>query len=469
MQQGLALHRQQRLGSGVGQRAHALAPACGPQHRRDLPRRRARVHWRTFGCGMSVFGRPGDDKWSTFAFGCGMSAFGRPGGDRWRTFAFGCGMSAFGRPGGAHGRAPRCSAWRNTVVGPDRAGKASRSGCALPEWSAPKLHTCTSSVTARCPGQVCAHRCDCASVAVPDQSRRAGGPPPRPTGRVARRARAPRCSRGSAADDKKGGGRATLAAPSRSHPPGPAPWPQTHGTTGPPAAIRRRARHPCRPRRAGGRRAARPARGGSHGDRQEDAALAWPAIVGHRQRIAAAPVQAPQGAGFATRPKMPRFPRTPKPMANIQPHPQMANAIRALAMDAVQQANSGHAGAPMGMADMAVALWGQHLKHNPADPRWFDRDRFVLSNGHGSMLLYALLHLTGYDLSIDELKNFRQLHSKTAGHPEVGLTPGVETTTGPLGQGIANAVGFALAEKLLAAEYNRAGNVVVDDHSYVFH
>ncbi|MCW5234963.1 transketolase [Verminephrobacter eiseniae] len=155
-------------------------------------------------------------------------------------------------------------------------------------------------------------------------------------------------------------------------------------------------------------------------------------------------------------------------MADIQPHPQMANAIRALAMDAVQQANSGHPGAPMGMADMAVALWGQHLKHNPADPRWFDRDRFVLSNGHGSMLLYALLHLTGYELSIDELKNFRQLHSKTAGHPEVGLTPGVETTTGPLGQGIANAVGFALAEKLLAAEFNRAGHVVVDHHSYVF-
>src|SRR6218665_963373 len=206
----------------------------------------------------------------------------------------------------------------------------------------------------------------------------------------------------------------------------------------------------------------------SGGARGIHAALAWPAILGHRQRIAAAPVQAPQGAGFATRPKMPRFPRTPKPMANIQPHPQMANAIRALAMDAVQQANSGHPGAPRGMADMAVALWGQHLKHNPADPRWFDRDRFVLSNGPGSMLLYALLHLTGYDLSIDEFKNFRQLHSKTAGHPEVGLTPGVETTTGPLGQGIANAVGFALAEKLLAGEFNRAGPVGGDDHRYVF-
>src|SRR6218665_2573771 len=206
----------------------------------------------------------------------------------------------------------------------------------------------------------------------------------------------------------------------------------------------------------------------SGGARGIHAALAWPAILGHRQRIAAAPVQAPQGAGFATRPKMPRFPRTPKPMANIQPPPQMANAIRALAMDAVQQANSGHPGPPMGMDDMAVALSGQHLKHNPADPRWFDRGRFVLSNGHGSMLLYALLHLTGYDLSIDELKNFRQLHSKTAGHPEVGLTPGVETTTGPLRQGLAHAVGFALAEKLLAAEFNRAGHVVVDHHSYVF-
>ena len=126
----------------------------------------------------------------------------------------------------------------------------------------------------------------------------------------------------------------------------------------------------------------------------------------------------------------------------------MANAIRALAMDAVQQANSGHPGAPMGMADMAVALWGQHLKHNPANPHWFDRDRFVLSNGHGSMLIYAVLHLTGYKLPMAELKNFRQLHSKTAGHPEVGVTPGVETTTGPLGQGISNAVGMALARSL---------------------
>ena len=155
-------------------------------------------------------------------------------------------------------------------------------------------------------------------------------------------------------------------------------------------------------------------------------------------------------------------------MANTQQSQQMANAIRALAMDAVQQANSGHPGAPMGMADMAVALWSRHLKHNPTNPHWFDRDRFVLSNGHGSMLLYALLHLTGYDLPMEELKNFRKLHSKTAGHPEVGITPGVETTTGPLGQGITNAVGFALAEKLLAAEFNREGHTIVDHHTYVF-
>ncbi|MBE7939462.1 MULTISPECIES: transketolase [Ramlibacter] len=146
----------------------------------------------------------------------------------------------------------------------------------------------------------------------------------------------------------------------------------------------------------------------------------------------------------------------------------MANAIRALAMDAVQQANSGHPGAPMGMADIAVALWGRHLKHNPADPHWADRDRFVLSNGHGSMLIYALLHLSGYDLPIGELRNFRQLHSKTPGHPEVGITPGIETTTGPLGQGITNAVGMALAEKLLAAEFNREGHAIVDHHTYVF-
>ena len=146
----------------------------------------------------------------------------------------------------------------------------------------------------------------------------------------------------------------------------------------------------------------------------------------------------------------------------------MANAIRALAMDAVQRANSGHPGAPMGMADIATALWGRHLKHNPADPRWFDRDRFVLSNGHASMLLYALLHLTGYDLPMQELRNFRQLHSRTPGHPEVDVTPGVETTTGPLGQGLANAVGMALAEKLLAQEFNREGHTVVDHHTYVF-
>ena len=146
----------------------------------------------------------------------------------------------------------------------------------------------------------------------------------------------------------------------------------------------------------------------------------------------------------------------------------MANAIRALAMDAVQQANSGNPGAPMGMADMAVALWSKHLKHNPKDPHWVDRDRFVLSNGHGSMLIYSLLHLTGYDLSIDELKNFRKLHSKTPGHPEVDVTPGIETTTGPLGQGLTNAVGMALAEKLLANEFNRAGHQVVDHQTYVF-
>ncbi|WP_438999436.1 transketolase family protein [Variovorax beijingensis] len=146
----------------------------------------------------------------------------------------------------------------------------------------------------------------------------------------------------------------------------------------------------------------------------------------------------------------------------------MANAIRALAMDAVQQANSGHPGAPMGMADMAVALWGEHLRYNPANPHWFDRDRFVLSNGHASMLLYSVLHLTGYDLPLSELKNFRQLHSKTAGHPEVDVTPGVETTTGPLGQGITNAVGFALAEKLLAAEFNRKHHAIVDHHTYAF-
>ena len=146
----------------------------------------------------------------------------------------------------------------------------------------------------------------------------------------------------------------------------------------------------------------------------------------------------------------------------------MANAIRALSMDAVQKANSGHPGMPMGMAEMAVALWAGHLKHNPADPQWADRDRFVVSNGHGSMLLYSLLHLAGYDLPIEELKNFRQLHSKTPGHPEYGMTPGVETTTGPLGQGISNAVGLALAERLLAAEFNKPGHEIVDHSTYVF-
>jgi transketolase len=150
------------------------------------------------------------------------------------------------------------------------------------------------------------------------------------------------------------------------------------------------------------------------------------------------------------------------------PRRQLANAIRALAMDAVEAAKSGHPGMPMGMADIAEALWRDTLRHNPADPRWPDRDRFVVSNGHGSMLLYALLHLSGYDLPLDELKRFRQLHSKTPGHPEYGLTPGVETTTGPLGQGLANAVGMALAERRLAAEFNRPGHTVVDHHTYVF-
>lgn len=150
------------------------------------------------------------------------------------------------------------------------------------------------------------------------------------------------------------------------------------------------------------------------------------------------------------------------------PDSSVANAIRALAMDAVQQANSGHPGAPMGMAEIAEALWTRHLKHNPLAPDWADRDRFVLSNGHGSMLIYALLHLSGYELPIQELKNFRQLHSRTPGHPEVGITPGVETTTGPLGQGLANAVGMALAEALLAREFNREGHTVVDHFTYAF-
>lgn len=146
----------------------------------------------------------------------------------------------------------------------------------------------------------------------------------------------------------------------------------------------------------------------------------------------------------------------------------ITGAIRALAMDAVQKAKSGHPGAPMGMAEIAEVVWRRHLRHNPANPNWADRDRFVLSNGHGSMLLYALLHLTGYDLPIEELKNFRQLHSKTPGHPEYGYAPGIETTTGPLGQGITNAVGMAIAEKALAAEFNRPGHTIVDHRSFVF-
>ena len=150
---------------------------------------------------------------------------------------------------------------------------------------------------------------------------------------------------------------------------------------------------------------------------------------------------------------------------------QMANAIRALSMDAVQQANSGHPGMPMGMADIATALWSpenKFFKHNPADSKWADRDRFVLSNGHGSMLLYSLLHLTGYNLSMADIKNFRQLHSKTAGHPEYGFADGIETTTGPLGQGIANAVGMALSEKLLAQEFNKKDHTIVDHKTFVF-
>ena len=158
---------------------------------------------------------------------------------------------------------------------------------------------------------------------------------------------------------------------------------------------------------------------------------------------------------------------TPTP-ATAEGHLQMADAIRALAMDAVQQANSGHPGAPMGMAEMAQALWTRHFRHHPGNPHWADRDRFVLSNGHASMLIYAVLHLTGYALPVEQLKAFRQLHSMTPGHPEVDVTPGIETTTGPLGQGITNAVGMALAEKLLAAEFNREGHAIVDHHTYAF-
>jgi transketolase len=156
------------------------------------------------------------------------------------------------------------------------------------------------------------------------------------------------------------------------------------------------------------------------------------------------------------------------PTASVATDAELANAIRALAMDAVEAAKSGHPGMPMGMAEIGVALWTRHLRHNPADPHWPDRDRFVLSNGHGSMLQYALLHLSGYDLPVDELRHFRQLHSKTPGHPEVGVTPGVETTTGPLGQGFANAVGMALAEALLALEFNVPGHAIVDHRTYVF-
>ena len=157
-----------------------------------------------------------------------------------------------------------------------------------------------------------------------------------------------------------------------------------------------------------------------------------------------------------------------KPQQAVPSRRDLANAIRALSMDAVQKANSGHPGAPMGMADIAQVLWNDYLQHNPSNPKWADRDRFVLSNGHGSMLLYSLLHLTGYDLPMEELKNFRQLHSKTPGHPEYGYAPGVETTTGPLGQGVTNAVGMAIAEKMLAAQFNRDGHQVVDHHTYVF-
>ncbi|WP_041208106.1 transketolase [Aeromonas jandaei] len=147
---------------------------------------------------------------------------------------------------------------------------------------------------------------------------------------------------------------------------------------------------------------------------------------------------------------------------------ELANAVRALSMDAVQKANSGHPGAPMGMADIAEVLWRSHLRHNPSNPKWADRDRFILSNGHGSMLLYSLLHLSGYDLSIDDLKNFRQLHSRTPGHPEYGYAPGVETTTGPLGQGITNAVGMAIAEKAMADQFNKPGHDIVDHYTYAF-
>ena len=154
-------------------------------------------------------------------------------------------------------------------------------------------------------------------------------------------------------------------------------------------------------------------------------------------------------------------------MSNISSS-QSANALRILALDSVKQANSGHSGMPMGMADIAEVLWQNHLIHNPGNPKWFNRDRFVLSNGHGSMLIYGLLHLSGYDLSIQDLKDFRQLHSKTAGHPEFRITPGVETTPGPLGQGISNAVGMAIAEKTLASKFNTEKHKIIDHMTYVF-
>ena len=149
-------------------------------------------------------------------------------------------------------------------------------------------------------------------------------------------------------------------------------------------------------------------------------------------------------------------------------HRALANAIRALSMDAVQKANSGHPGGPMGMADIAEVLYSDFMRHNPQNPDWVDRDRFIMSNGHASMLPYSVLHLTGYEVSIDDLKNFRQLHSKTPGHPEYGYTPGIETTTGPLGQGLANAVGVAIAERVLANEFNRENHAIVDHFTYVF-
>ncbi|MDX1528781.1 MAG: transketolase, partial [Gammaproteobacteria bacterium] len=147
---------------------------------------------------------------------------------------------------------------------------------------------------------------------------------------------------------------------------------------------------------------------------------------------------------------------------------ELANAIRALSMDAVQKANSGHPGMPMGMADIAEVLWNDHLKHNPATPKWWDRDRFILSNGHGSMLHYSLLHLSGYALPLEELKRFRQLNSMTPGHPEYGYTPGIETTTGPLGQGLSNGVGMAIAEKVLGGRFNRKDHRIIDHMTYVF-